>query len=382
MTDEKLDLLLRQALNLEIADHDIQIDAAKIKSDRNTTSWKYWKHFPAAAASVAVLTLSSMMVCAAWHYLSAKDVAGKAADPHLAQEFEQNNWIDGCETQIYGDYNITLLGIVSGNEISSHLSKDDSGNIDGDKTYVAVAISHSDCSPMPDPLNAGADSVQFYVSPYIKGLDPAKYNISVLGVNNTVFLSDGIQYQLLGMDTIAAFAGQDIYLGVSEGSNYNPNAYLYDSASGTLTRNESFNGVNALFTLPVDPTMGDSEKATNLIDAMDHYESGGESTIILSEADRWLNSITPETIGENAVPLESSRKTVSTDEFFQYTGNDVSNDSNTGSLILKEYFPDGTGMSEWMTRSGTSMEDAFVETYTLNKDGTITILRYLPNLNK
>ena len=100
MTDEKLDLLLRQALNLEIADHDIQIDAAKIKSDRNTTSWKYWKHFPAAAASVAVLTLSSMMVCAAWHYLSAKDVAGKAADPHLAQEFEQNNWIDGCETQI------------------------------------------------------------------------------------------------------------------------------------------------------------------------------------------------------------------------------------------------------------------------------------------
>ena len=151
MTDEKLDLLLRQALNLEIADHDIQIDAAKIKSDRNTTSWKYWKHFP-----------------------------GKAADPHLSQEFEQNNWIDGCETQIYGDYNITLLGIVSGNEISSHLSKDDSGNIDGDKTYVAVAISHSDCSPMPDPLNAGADSVQFYVSPYIKGLDPAKYNISAL----------------------------------------------------------------------------------------------------------------------------------------------------------------------------------------------------------
>ena len=109
MTDEKLDLLLRQALNLEIADHDIQIDAAKIKSDRNTTSWKYWKHFPAAAASVAVLTLSSMMVYAAWHYLSAKDVAGKAADPHLAQEFEQNNWIDGCETQIYGDYNIKLL---------------------------------------------------------------------------------------------------------------------------------------------------------------------------------------------------------------------------------------------------------------------------------
>ena len=158
-----------------------------------------------------------MMVYAAWHYLSAKDVADEAADPHLAQEFEQNNWIDGCETQTYGDYNVTLLGIVSGNEISYHLSKDDSGNIDGDKTYVAVAISHSDCSPMPDPLNAGSDSVQFFVSPYIKGLDPAKYNISVLGVNNTVFLSDGIQYQLLGMDTIAAFAGQGIYLGVSEG---------------------------------------------------------------------------------------------------------------------------------------------------------------------
>lgn len=73
MTDEKLDLLLRQALNLEIADHDIQIDAAKIKSDRNTPSWKYWKHFLLLPLLIAVLTLSSMMVCAAWHYLSAKD---------------------------------------------------------------------------------------------------------------------------------------------------------------------------------------------------------------------------------------------------------------------------------------------------------------------
>ena len=92
---------------------------------------------------------------------------------------------------------------------------------------------------------------------------------------------------------------------MSEGSNYNANAYRYDSASGTLTRNESFNGVNALFTLPVDPTMGDSEKATNLIDAMDHYESGGESTIILSEAcllytswlHRFLHSSTVPTAG-------------------------------------------------------------------------------------
>lgn len=384
MTDEKLDLILRQALSPEIDDKDIKINTMERKQnmkhiEHKKGNGKNWKALPVAAASVAVLTLSTITVYAAWHYFSARDVATETADNKLAQEFDQNNWMDECETQSFGDYDITLLGVVSGNEISDHLSKDDLGNIDGDKTYVSVAISHSDGSPMPDPLSADSDSEQFYVSPYINGLDPAKYNVSALGSKNTIFVSDGIQYRLLETDNIECFADQGIYIGVSEGSEYDENAYLYDSATGALSRNEAYEGVNALFSLPIDPAMGDAEKAAEVKNAMDDYKAGGESTDILSEADRWCNSITPENIDEKAVPLESSRKTVTEAEFIEFIMEDTTCDEDTKAKVLKEYFPNGEGMSELIARSGSSMEDAYVETYTLNTDGTVTILRYVPN---
>lgn len=34
--------------------------------------------------------------------------------------------------------------------------------------------------------------------------------------------------------------------------------------------------------------------------------------------------------------------------------------------VLKEYFPNGAGMSEIMEKHATTMDDAWVETYTLN----------------
>ena len=45
---------------------------------------------------------------------------------------------------------------------------------------------------------------------------------------------------------------------------------------------------------------------------------------------------------------------------------------------MKEYFPDGVGMSAIMEKHAAAMDDAWVETYTLNPDGTITCLRYVP----
>ena len=40
------------------------------------------------------------------------------ADEQLASHFEQSNWLSEYETQHCSDYDITLLGVVSGNEIS------------------------------------------------------------------------------------------------------------------------------------------------------------------------------------------------------------------------------------------------------------------------
>lgn len=389
MTDEKLDLILKQALFSEIDDCDVKIKTMDMEKKENVINYeknknfkkssvKSWKHATAAAAAIAVTMVSSITAYAAWRYFSAKDVAAEIADNRLAQEFEQNNWMDECETQTYGNYDITLLGIVSGDEISSHLSKTDSGEIDGDKTYMAVAIAHSDGTPMPD--SSKTDEEQFYVSPYIEGLDPARYNASVLGGNNTLFVSDGIQYRLLETDNIECFADRKIYMGVSEGKAYDDKAYVYDSVSGDISRNESYDGVNALFTLSIDSNLADQKRAAEVIAAMDNYEAGGEYTEILSEADRWVNSITPENIDEKATPLESSRQVLSLSEFAEYVMGEAADgaDVDAEAAVLDEYFPDGAGMSEIMTKSAASKEDAYVETYTLNSDDTVTILRYVP----
>ena len=389
MTDEKLDLILKQALSPEIDDCDVKIKTMDMERKENMINYeknknfkkssvKSWKHAAVAAAAIAVTMVSSITAYAAWRYFSAKDVAAEIADNRLAQEFEQNNWMDECETQTYGNYDITLLGIVSGDEISSHLSKTDSGEIDGDKTYMAVAIAHSDGTPMPD--SSKTDEEQFYVSPYIEGLDPARYNASVLGGNNTLFVSDGIQYRVLETDNIECFADRKIYMGVSEGEAYDDKAYVYDSVSGDISRNESYEGVNALFTLSIDSNLADQKKAAEVIAAMDNYEAGGEYTEILSEADRWVNSITPENIDEKATPLESSRQVLSLSEFAEYVMGEAADgaDVDAEAAVLDEYFPDGAGMSEIMTKSAASKEDAYVETYTLNSDDTVTILRYVP----
>lgn len=389
MTDEKLDLILKQALSPEIDDCDVKIKTMDMEKKENMINYeknknfkkssvKSWKHATAAAAAIAVTMVSSITAYAAWRYFSAKDVAAEIDDNRLAQEFEQNNWMDECETQTYGNYDITLLGIVSGDEISSHLSKTDSGEIDGDKTYMAVAIAHSDGTPMPD--SSKTDEEQFYVSPYIEGLDPARYNASVLGGNNTLFVSDGIQYRLLETDNIECFADRKIYMGVSEGEAYDDKAYVYDSVSGDISRNESYEGVNALFTLSIDSNLADQKRAAEVIAAMDNYEAGGEYTEILSEADRWVNSITPENIDEKATPLESSRQVLSLSEFAEYVMGEAADgaDVDAEAAVLDEYFPDGVGMSEVMTKSAASKEDAYVETYTLNSDDTVTILRYVP----
>lgn len=273
MTDEKLNQILRQALAPEINDAEWKIIGKEGKEVMNMNEIgrkkRGWKYFPAAVAAAALLMVTSVSAYATWMHLSAREVAIQEGDELLAQEFEVNNQIEEIETQHFGEYDVTLLGVVSGNEISEYLVKDDQGGIDGNKTYIAVAISKTDGSPMPDNQSDDFDPSQFFVSPYIRGLSPVKYNTYSMGGGFTCFVSEGIQYRLLEIDNVECFADRGIYVGVSEGMAYNGRAYVYDKESGALTRNEEFDGVNALFVLPIDPSRGDAQKSQQMIEAMD-----------------------------------------------------------------------------------------------------------------
>ena len=383
MNDERLEQLLKQALIPEIKEDDLKM---KRKTENSSVTHKTVprgtiknrRHLPAAVAVAALLIASSVTVFAAWNYLSARDVAMANADEQLASHFEQSNWLSEYETQRCGDYDITLLGVVSGNEISEHLSKDDQGKVDGDKTYIAVAIAYADGKPMPDVQSDNFERTQFFVSPYIHGFNPEKYNAYTLSGGVTCFVSDGIQYRLVETDNVEYFADCGIYVGVSDGDMYNNQAYIYDTDTGEILRSETYQGVNALFDLPVNTAKADSVKASGIIADINDSESNGGYLWILSEGDRWLNSLTTENINEKAKPVEDSRKTVTAEEFIFEESGETPADADTAAAIMKEYFPDGAGMSAIMEKHTAAMDEAWVETYTLNPDGTITCLRYVP----
>lgn len=383
MNDERLEQLLKQALIPEIKEDDLKMKR-KTRSSSVThktvprRTIKNRRHLPVAVAVAALLIASSVTVFAAWRYLSARDVAMANADEQLASHFEQSNWLSEYETQHCSDYDITLLGVVSGNEISEHLSKDDQGNVDGDRTYIAVAIAYADGKPMPDVQSDDFERTQFFVSPYIYGFNPEKYNAYTLSGGVTCFVSDGIQYRLVETDNVEYFADCGIYVGVSDGDMYNNQAYIYDTDTGEILRSETYQGVNALFDLSVNTAKADSVKASGIIADINDSEPNGGYLRILSEGDRWLNSLTTENINEKAKPVEDSRKTVTAEEFILEESGETLADADTAAAIMKEYFPDGAGMSVIMEKHTAAMDDAWVETYTLNPDGTITCLRYVP----
>ena len=62
---------------------------------------------------------------------------------------------------------------------------------------------------------------------------------------------------LKAMEILHKFAQRGIYLGVSDGTFFNAQAYQMDDKTGEITRNESYEGVNALFKLPIPAFLGD-----------------------------------------------------------------------------------------------------------------------------
>ena len=230
------------------------------------------KRFPIAAViAAAVLMAISITAFAAWKYLSAREVADKLEDEKLTTAFtDQVTWIDG-ETQSCGGYDIALLGLVSGSEISDYLITSN-GEVYSDKTYVVVAISKTDGTPMPDTSSDDYGEVDFLVSPYFEGLDPKEYNIFSLGAGGySAVVENGIQYRIVETANIEAFADREVYLGVSEGTFLNRNAYIFHEETGKITRNEAYSGVNALFVLPLDPAKADADKANAILDKIDNH---------------------------------------------------------------------------------------------------------------
>ena len=113
-----------------------------------------------------------------------------------------------------------------------------------------------------------AGKPELFASPLIGGYDPALYNLAGMAGNYTDITEDGVLYRLIECDNVEIFADHDLYLCVTEGTFYNKEAYRYDEVTGKISRNEDYEGLNALFALQVDASKANPEKAAEYIAAL------------------------------------------------------------------------------------------------------------------
>ncbi|MEW8973371.1 MAG: hypothetical protein AB2375_04180 [Tissierellaceae bacterium] len=270
---EKLDKLLRSALrsNDEPDDSLNQRIINKFK-ERDRMKYGNKKRFSTAAILTVLILATSISVFATWQLLTPKEIAENMEDKSLASAFQGEDAVTINETQISGDYKITLLGIVSGRDISDFkYSSNDVVKLD--RTYAVVAIGKADGTPMPGLHDPEYDEMPFFASPFIKGQNPKDVNIITMNGGFSGFIEDGIWYRIVECDDIEIFADRGLYLGVISNTFYDIGAYNFNSETGEITRNEDYKGVNVLFDLPLNQEKANYEKAEEYLQKLLHRDS-------------------------------------------------------------------------------------------------------------
>lgn len=383
---DRLDDILKQALTPDETP-DLQLNRKiliRVKETKEMKKRRKW--VPGIVFSLALtLVAGSGVAYAAYRLLTPEQAVEKIGDRKLAQAFSGEEAVEINETQHFREYDVTLLGIASGERLAEYVTEKN-GEILRNRTYIVTAVSRADGGSMPDQVSDAAyGEMPFFVSPLIEGCNPSQVNIITMDGVYTEFLQDDVLYRLTECENIEIFADRTVYLCVSDGSYYNENAYNYDEDTGEITRNEDYKGVNALFKLPLDPAGADPEAAEEYLAPLTAQKDASEENVYIlgsKEADAFMEKITPENIDEYAERVEDSVQVFGADEdgiSYIYTTEDG---EGVGRYIERaREFPDGKpGMSE---RIGYFNDQGGVGslkmvTLTLNEEGTVTAAVYIP----
>lgn len=337
----------------------------------------------AAAAIVAVLAVGSVSAYAAYRYLTPSQVAAHLTDEQaLSEAFESETAIQVNETQTVGGYDVTFLGTVSGQHLMDTVT-----DVSEKKTYAVVAIMHSDRMPMAEVSDD--DYRTFCVSPLIHGKTWEECNNGVLNAGVFSFVQDGIQYELLECDDLEIFSGMGVSLGIVEQFGDEEDAFSYDSATGAYSRNASYEGMNALFELPLDISKADNVSAEAFFTKETEKDETEEDLGIGNQSvDEWLALLEVagdstkegwETFLMHAKEATELTRTVQADadgyvHFSTYDG-----ESENLCYVGDWAYDAGVEVYSSASSDGT-MEGTEVCTMSLNADGSYTIRYYVPKV--
>ena len=205
-----------------------------------------------AAVAAAALTITAY---AAVVMLRPQDVAREVGNTTLAAAFEGEDAIAVNDSQTVGEYNVTLMGLLSGQGLSLVEGLPDS--ITRDKTYAVLAYSRIDGDPITD------DVPQLTVSPLVEGYAPWEVNAWTLEGGTHTFAQEGVLYYLFECDNVEPFADRAVYLAVYPGTHLPPNAATFAiSDEGHISVKTGAEAV--LFPLPLETGKADAQKVADM----------------------------------------------------------------------------------------------------------------------
>lgn len=219
------------------------------KENQIMTFGKLKKMALLTAAAVIVLAVS---VSAALLWLTPAQVAEQAGQPLLAEAFSGPDAIAVNETQETGDFAVTLLGLVTGENLDV-LNQD----LDNAHTYAVLALRRLDGTPIEQQ---DFDFIRYTMTPLAAGCSPAAVNNWTLDAGVQGFAQDGVYYYLLDTQSVEMFADRTVYMAFYEGGAPN-NTIFTVAGTGDIAFCDDFTGVHALFTLPLDPAKADPAAA-------------------------------------------------------------------------------------------------------------------------
>lgn len=363
-----------------------KVNEAIIRNARRTQNMSKFKirKLPAVAMlAFALLSVTGGTAFATWQYLHPKDVAVKVGNQKLADAFAGEKGKELNVSKTRNGIKTTILGIASGKEISDFVTAKDSGEVVDDCTYVVTAFSKEDGTKFTEKDMEKCS--QYYVSPYIKGQDPVLVNVAKLDGGYVAFVEDGIYYRLIDCSNLEIFAKQGIYLGVCDRQFDEKNAFAFDENTGEITENKSYQGMNMLFSIPLDESKADDAAVEKKIKEWKSTDQGVDSQVENSQessknsVDHIKEAWCEKNIKEKAKLQTNTIKTMVPDK----DGNvnydwEVENMSVNESIVLPL---DEYKVGELNYFGYSSLDDGrqVIETCTKNADGTVTLAIYLEN---
>lgn len=336
-----------------------------------------------AAACVGLAAVGSVSVYAAYRYLSPSQIAEEVSDNGaLAKAFESKDAVLVNETQQTNGYDITFLGLVSGENLDIYVPENVAMSLNKSHTYAAVAVAKSDGMEM--------EYRDFCISPLINGVSFSVANNATLDALLTFFEQDGIMYYLIECDNLEIFANRGVQLGVVDSFGNETSAFVMSEQTGVYEKNLEYENTNALFALPLDNEKADDVVADEYIKELtakaeasdDGDDIDVETQAVLDKLKTFVATITPENI-EQYFEREDDTELIATPDENGWV------EFGSKYIESEDYVREGaSGYIKYMMEDGQDfvisgcgygsedLSDLKLNTFWRNEDGSITSVDY------